>query len=152
MVALLVLSIWLADLLPCCLFKCLCFCSIVSTVLPCGRTGSLCCTTGILDDDISAAVCSCLGCTSSGPPHHRNTLGEGTNFSFLCMYALSLLWPERSRAKTTWPGLSRRWYASFSCLGFSAVLMIVVFSWLWMMVDGCSSWMLQSCHLCCNRE
>ena len=38
--------------------------------------------------------------------------------------ALSLLWPERSRAKTTWPGLSRRWYASFSCLGFSAVLII----------------------------
>ena len=65
----------------------------------------------------------------SGPPHHRNTLGEGTNFSFLCMYALSLLWPERSRAKTTWPGLSRRWYASFSFLGFSAVLMMVVFSW-----------------------
>jgi len=33
---------------------------------------------------------------------------------------LSLLWPERSRAKTTWPGLSRRWYASLSFLGFSA--------------------------------
>jgi len=57
----------------------------------------------------------------SGPPHHRD--------SFLCMCALSLLWPERSRAKTTWPGLSRRWYASFSCLGLSAVLMMVVFSW-----------------------
>ena len=57
------------------------------------------------------------------------TTGEGTIFSFLCMCALSLLWPECSRAKTTWPGLSRRWYASFSCLGFSAVLMMVVFSW-----------------------
>ena len=33
------------------------------------------------------------------------TTGEGTIFSFLCMCALSLLWPERSRAKTTWPGL-----------------------------------------------
>ena len=65
----------------------------------------------------------------SGPPHHRDTLGEGTIFSFLCMCALTLLWPERSRAKTTWPGMSRRWYASFSCLGFSAVLMMVVFSW-----------------------
>ena len=38
----------------------------------------------------------------SGPPHHRDTLGEGTIFSFLCMCALSLLWPERSRAKTIW--------------------------------------------------
>ena len=27
----------------------------------------------------------------SGPPHHRDTLGEGTIFSFLCMCALSLL-------------------------------------------------------------
>ena len=62
----------------------------------------------------------------SGPPHHRDTLGEGTIVSFLCMCALSLLWPERSCAKTTWLGLSRRWYASFSCLGFSAVLMMVV--------------------------
>ena len=62
-------------------------------------------------------------------PHHRDTLGEGTIFSFLCMCALTLLWQERNRAKTTWPGLSRRWYASFSCLGFSAVLMMVVFSW-----------------------
>ena len=35
----------------------------------------------------------------SGPPHHRDTLGEGTMFSFLCMCALSLLWPERSHAK-----------------------------------------------------
>ena len=34
------------------------------------------------------------------------------------MCALSLLWPERSRAKTTWPGMSRRRYASFFCLGF----------------------------------
>ena len=46
----------------CCLLKCLCFCSIVGTVIPCGRTGSLCCTNGILDDDTSAAVCNCLGC------------------------------------------------------------------------------------------
>ena len=65
----------------------------------------------------------------SGLPSHRETLGEGTIFSFLCICALSLLWPERSRAKTTWSGLSRRWFASFSCLGFSAVLMMVVFSW-----------------------
>ena len=65
----------------------------------------------------------------AGPPHHRDTLGEGTMFSFLCMCALSLLWPERSRVKITWPGLPRRWYASFSFLGFSAVLMMVVFSW-----------------------
>ena len=65
----------------------------------------------------------------SGPPHHRDTLGEGTMFSFLCMCALSLLWPERSLAKTTWRGLSRRCYEFFSCLGFSAVLMMVVFSW-----------------------
>ena len=58
------------------------------------------------------------------------TRWEGTIFSSLCMCALSLLWPERSRAwKTTWPGLSRRWYATFSFLGFSAVLMMVVFSW-----------------------
>ena len=27
----------------------------------------------------------------SGPPHHRDTLGEGTIFSFMCMCALSLL-------------------------------------------------------------
>ena len=33
----------------------------------------------------------------SGPPHHGDTLGEGTIFSFLCMCALSLLWPERNR-------------------------------------------------------
>jgi len=65
----------------------------------------------------------------SGPPHHRNTLVEGTNFSFLYMCALSLLWPERSRTKNTWPGLSRRWYASFSCLGFSAV-------WWWWYFPG----------------
>ena len=78
----------------------------------------------------------------SGPPHHRDTLGKEhflVSCGFLCMCALSLLWPERSRAKTTWPGLSRRWYASFSCLGFSSVLMMVVFSWLWMLVDGCTS-------------
>ena len=31
-------------------------------LVSCGRTGSLCCTTGILDDDTSAIVCSCLGC------------------------------------------------------------------------------------------
>ena len=42
----------------------------------------------------------------SGPPHHRDTLG-----------------------KARFLGLSRRWYASFSCLGFSAVEMMVVFSW-----------------------
>ena len=35
----------------------------------------------------------------SSPQGH---VGEGTIFSFLCMCALSLLWPERSRAKTTW--------------------------------------------------
>ena len=64
----------------------------------------------------------------SGPPHHRDTLGK-ERFLVSCESALSLLWPERSRAKTTWPGLSRRWYASFSCLDFSAVLMMVVFSW-----------------------
>ena len=29
----------------------------------------------------------------SGPPCHRDTLGEGMIFSFLCMCALSLLWP-----------------------------------------------------------
>ena len=63
---------------------------------------------------------------SSSPQGH---VGEGTSFSFLCMCALSMLWPERSHAKTTWPGLSRRWYTSFSFLGFSAVLMMVVFSW-----------------------
>ena len=63
---------------------------------------------------------------SSSPQGH---VGEGTIFNFLCMCALSLLWPERSRAKTTWPDLSRRWYASLSFLGFSAVLMMVVFSW-----------------------
>ena len=63
--------------------------------------------------------------TSSSQGH----VGEGTIFRFLCMCALNLLLPERSRAKTTWPGLSRRWYASFSCLGFSDVLMMVVFSW-----------------------
>ena len=60
------------------------------------------------------------------PPQEH--VGEGTNFSFLCMCALSLLWPERSRTKTTWPGLSRRWYAS-SYLGFSAILTMVVISW-----------------------
>ena len=40
----------------------------------------------------------------SGPPHHKNTLGEGTIFSFLCMCALSLLWPECSRGKNHLPG------------------------------------------------
>ena len=33
----------------------------LTKVAACGRTGSLCCITGILDDDTSAAVCSCLG-------------------------------------------------------------------------------------------
>ena len=86
----------------------------------------------------------------TGPPHHRDTLGEGTIFSFLCMYALSLLWPERSRAKTTWPGLSRRLCASISCLGFSAFLIIVVFSWYWMLVDGCYS-CAPDLVACCQR-
>ena len=36
---------------------------------------------------------------SSSPQGH---VGEGTTFSFLCMCALILLCPERSRAKTTW--------------------------------------------------
>ena len=80
-----------------------------------------------------ALVCVCYiskeHARLSGRPHNRDTLGEGTIFSFLCMCALSLMRPERSRANTTWPGLSRRWYASFYCLGFSAVLMMVVFSW-----------------------
>ena len=48
----------------------------------------------------------------SGPPHHRDTLGEGTSFSFLCMCALSLLWPLRSRAKTTWPDFLKLFKAS----------------------------------------
>ena len=69
---------------------------------------------------------TCSVVWSSSPQGH---VGEGTIFSFLCICALSLLWPERSRAKTTWPGLSRRWYASFSFLGFSTVLMMVVFYW-----------------------
>ena len=62
---------------------------------------------------------TCSVVWSSSPQGH---VGEGTIFSSLCMCAFSLLWPERSRAKTTWPGLPRMWYASFSCLGFSAVL------------------------------
>ena len=69
---------------------------------------------------------TCSVVWSSSPQGH---VGEWTSFSFLCMCALSPLWPERSRAKTSWPGLSRRRYASFSCLGYSAVLMMVVFSW-----------------------
>ena len=69
---------------------------------------------------------TCSVVWSSSPQGH---VGEGTIFNFLCMCALSLLWPKRSRAKTNWPGLSRRWYASFSFLGFSAVLMMVVFSY-----------------------
>ena len=69
---------------------------------------------------------TCSVVWSSSPQGH---VGEGNIFSFLCMCALSLLWSERSRAKITWPGLSKRWYASFSCLDFSAVLMIVVFCW-----------------------
>ena len=44
----------------------------------------------------------------SGPSHHRDTFREGTIFSFLCMCALSLLWPERSQAKTTWLENCRR--------------------------------------------
>ena len=102
-----------------------------------------------------AAVMKCLlhlwrTCSvdwSSSPQGH---VGEGTIFSFLCMCALSLLWPERSRAKTTWPGLSRRLYASISCLGFSAVLMTVVFSWYWMLVDGCYS-CAPDLVACCQR-
>ena len=43
---------------------------------------------------------TCSVVWSSSPQGH---VGEGTIFSFLCMCALSLLWPERSRAKTTWP-------------------------------------------------
>ena len=69
---------------------------------------------------------TCSVVWSSSPQGH---VGGRNDFSFLCMCALSLLWPERSRTKTTWPGLSRRWYASFSFLGFSSVLMMVVFSW-----------------------
>ena len=41
---------------------------------------------------------TCSVVWSSSPQGH---VGEGTIFSFLCMCALSLLWPERSRAKTT---------------------------------------------------
>ena len=44
---------------------------------------------------------TCSVVWSSSPQGH---VGEGTIFSFLCMCALSLLWPERSRAKT--PGLA----------------------------------------------
>ena len=60
---------------------------------------------------------TCSVVWSSSPQDH---VGEGTIFSFLCMCALSMLWPKRSRAKTTWPGMSRKWYAS-------------------LLVDGCSS-------------
>ena len=48
---------------------------------------------------------TCSVVWSSSP---QGYVGEGTIFSFLCMCALSLWWPERSRAKTTWPGLSTR--------------------------------------------
>ena len=41
---------------------------------------------------------TCSVVWSSSPQGH---IGKGTIFSFLCMCALSLLWPERSRAKTT---------------------------------------------------
>ena len=40
---------------------------------------------------------TCSVVWSSSPQGH---VGQGTMFSFLCMCALSLLWPERSRAKT----------------------------------------------------
>ena len=41
---------------------------------------------------------TCSVVWSSSPQGH---VGEGTIVSFLCMCALSLLWPNRSRAKTT---------------------------------------------------
>ena len=62
---------------------------------------------------------TCSVVWSSSPQGH---VGEGTIFSFLCMCALSLLWPERSCAKTTWPGLSRRWYAFFSFRNYYTTL------------------------------
>ena len=62
---------------------------------------------GIADDH--CAICSgwcllhlwrtCSVVWSSSPQGH---VGVGTIFSFLCMCALSLLWPERCRAKISW--------------------------------------------------
>ena len=72
-------------------------------------------------------TCS-VGWSSSPQQGH---IGEGTIFSFMCMCVLSMLWSERSRAKTTWPGLSRRWYASFSCL-----------FWWWWSFPGNGCWLM----------
>ena len=77
----------------------------------------------------------CLVLLTTGTRWGRNDF-----FSFLCTCALSLLWPERSRAKTTWPGLSRRWYASFSCLGFSVF-------WWWWSFPGTGCWSSCASHL-----
>ena len=49
---------------------------------------------------------TCSVVWSSSP---QGRVGEGTMFSFLCMCALSLLWPERSRAKTTKQSWKRLW-------------------------------------------
>ena len=54
MVALLVPRIWLADLLA----RCQGIRSVLGSI---GELLCMCCTTGILDDDTSAAVCNCLG-------------------------------------------------------------------------------------------
>ena len=62
-----------------------------------------------------------------GPPHHRDTLGEGTIFSFLCMCVLSLLWPERSRTKTTWPG---KW-SETSCVFFVVSVKTIIMPTYW---------------------
>ena len=63
----------------------------------------------------------------SGPPHRRDTLGK-ERFLVFCA-CVRWAYCGRNAVVPIPHGLSRRWYASFSCLGFSAVLMIVVYSW-----------------------
>ena len=69
---------------------------------------------------------TCSVVWSSSPQGH---VGEGT----ILVSCACVRWACSGRnavvPKTNWPGLSRRWYAFFSFLGFSAVLMMVLFSW-----------------------
>ena len=55
----------------------------------------------------------------SCPPHHRDMLRKER---FLVSCALSLLWPERSRAKTTWPGPVNKVVCILLLSGFRSVL------------------------------
>ena len=77
---------------------------------------------------------TCSAVWFSCPQEHR---GEGTSFSFVAMWWLSLLWPERSRSRMTCSSLRSWWKSSFSTQVLVPVLMIVFFSSKLRQVSNC---------------